>query len=99
MQCELLSERPFSGQKYSRADSSAVRIAVRKASRRAIIQQDRQHSGAPRCQHPLKFAPKTKHRHPIPDNCGFELARTNSIIYSELSTAHTTRDIGYGNTL
>ena len=50
MRCRLLSERPPRGRKYSRADSSAVRIAVRKASQRAKIQQGRQQCGADCCQ-------------------------------------------------
>ncbi len=49
----LLSEWPFSGRKYRRADSSAVRIAVRKAFQRAKIQQGRQQCGASCCQEGL----------------------------------------------
>ena len=50
VRCGLLSERPSRGRKYSRADSSAVRVAVRMAFQRVKIQQYRLHSGADCCQ-------------------------------------------------
>ncbi len=56
MRCELLSKRTFWGRKYSRADCSAVRIAVRKALFGVKIQQNRLHCSADCCQiiHPDK---------------------------------------------
>ena len=50
VQYELLSEWPSRGRKYSRADSSAVRVAVRMVFQRAKIQQGRQQYSASCCQ-------------------------------------------------
>ncbi len=50
MRCGLLSEWPFWGRKYSRADSSAVRVAVKKDLLGAKIQQGRLQCGADCCQ-------------------------------------------------